>query len=364
MTASDKRKVISLLFVGALAVGGFLVFRPSSPSGADKPQATSTAATPAGKPGRSVKASATVGGDDDGPGNTGKAAAPNGQTVFKSKWGAGDDELGHERPQEGAPVGPMSLAADAQGRITVLDTVNGRLVRRGADGKPEVMKIGLLDPQDMAVGDDGTAAVLDRFADKKVALYDESGNLRGEFPLMGEGVPDVGSVTGVFVDGKDVYVEREHATLVQIGTTDGQPVSPRQEIPGRPSRDGLSFLKAGIIDAPEGRVYVVSIERATMKNRFTRELRLAGLVRTIVLLDTDKSGTIYFAAVVEQADSTEAVLLHCLEPLKGVVVGTAVLPPNTLPEETFRDFTVLDEGGVIYALRTEQGVSYLKYDCE
>jgi hypothetical protein len=96
----------------------------------------------------------------------------------------------------------------------------------------------------------------------------------------------------------------------------------------------------------------------------TRELRLQAFVRAILLLDTDRAGTIYLATLVEQPDSSEVVLLNCLEPLKGVVVGSAVLPPNTLPEETFRDFTVLDEGGVIYALRTEQGVSYLKYDCE
>jgi hypothetical protein len=356
------RKAAPLLLLLAAAFALFFLLRKPSASGPDKtsgPSASDTAVLagngPSSRPG--------VAGKDDkaGPAQLQEA---NGKPLFNAKWGSGDGELGHERPQEGAPTGPMSLSVDSKGRVVVLDSVNGRLVRQGEGGKPEPMKIGLMDPQDMAAGQDGSTAVLDRFADKKVAVYDESGNLRGELPLEGEGVEDVGSVTGVFVDGEAVYVEKEHGSLVQIGTTSGQPVEPRQEIPGRPSRDGLSFIKAGIVDAQEGRVYVASIDRATVKQRFTRELRLQTFVRAIVLLDTDKTGTIYFATEIDQGDGTEAILLNCLDPLKGVVVGSALLPANTMPEETFRDFAVLDEGGVVYALRTEQGVSYIKYDCE
>lgn len=362
MTATDMRKAAPLLLVVAVVVVAFFSLRKSPDGGPGKPTSTVTSSGASPRPPRVVPGPRPA--SSGGGGAQGGAQEPNGRALFTAKWGSGDDELGHERPQEGAPTGPMSVAVDAKGRVTVLDSVNGRIVRRGADGKAEAMKIGLLDPQDMAAGQDGSMAVLDRFADKKVAVYDESGTLVGEIPLQGEGVEDVGSVTGVFVDGSDVYVEREHGPLVQVGTTNGQPVQPRKEIPGRPSRDGLSFLKAGIVDAPEGRVYVASIDRATLENRFTRELRLQAFVRSILLLDTDRAGTIYFATEVEQGDGTDMVLLNCLEPLKGVVVGTAVLPVNTLPEESFRDFAVLDEGGVVYSLRTEQGVSYIKYDCE
>ena len=361
MTASDLRKAVPFLLLAGV-VAAFYNLRSCAP-GKDTTSGAAVSAAPTGRPRPGPGRAPSAAGAAQGSASA-EQKEPNGRAVFTAKWGSGDDELGHERPQEGAPTGPMSLGVDSKGRVTVLDSVNGRLVRRGADGKTDVMKIGLLDPQDMAVGPDGSTAVLDRYADKMVAVYDESGNLRGELPLQGEGVEDVGSVTGVFVDGDGVYVEREHGPLVQIGTTNGQPVDPRSEIPGRPSRDGLSFLKAGIIDPPEGRVYVASIDRATGENRFTRELRLQAFVRSIVLLDTDKTGTIYFATEVEQGEGQEMVLLNCLEPLQGVVVGSAVLPVNTLPEETFRDFVVLDEGGVIYSLRTEQGVSYLKYDCE
>ena len=41
------------------------------------------------------------------------------------------------------------------------------------------------------------------------ALYDESGALIGNLPLEGEGVATPGDVTGVFVDGDDVYADRK-----------------------------------------------------------------------------------------------------------------------------------------------------------
>jgi len=261
-------------------------------------------------------------------------------------------------------MGPMSFAVDARGRVYVLDEVNGRIVRHAPDGKAEsATPIALRTPQDIAVADDGSMAVLDRFAGKEVAVYDESGAMKGELPLEGTGIDDTGAVTGVFVDGKDVYVEKEHGPLVKIGTTSGAKADPRTEIPGRPSRDGLSYLNAGITDAEAGRAYVSSIERATGQHRFTRELRLKSFIRSIVLLDSDKTGQIYFAAEVGPPSGEGSVLLTCLEPLKGVVVGNAVLPENTLPEETFKDLTVLDGGGVLYAVRSEQGVAYQRYDC-
>lgn len=259
----------------------------------------------------------------------------------------------------------MSLAVDEKGRAYVLDQVNDRVVRRGPSGEVEgVVPLKLTNPQDIALGKGGSMAVLDRLSDKAIALYDEGGALRGQLPLTGEGVPEPGLVTALVVDGDNVYVEREHGPLVRIGDMSGHPADPRLEIPGRPSRDGLSYLSAGITDASAGRVYVSAIDRATNAHRFTRELRLKTEVHSIVLLDSDKKGTIYFAAEVEAQADEPVVVLTCLEPKKGAPTGSAVLPANTLPEETFRDLTVLDGGGVLYAQMTEAGATYKRYDCE
>jgi hypothetical protein len=258
----------------------------------------------------------------------------------------------------------MSLAGDRKGGVLVLDQVNSRIVRYGPDGKPETaFGSDLRTAQDVAVGDDGTVAVMDRFGGKDVTIYDESGQAIGKLPLQGDGVEEPGELTGLFVDGKDIYAERKHGPLVKLGDTAGNPADPRSEIPGRPSRDGLSFINAGIIDAPAGRAYVSSIDRATSQHRFTRELRLEALILSIVLLDTDRSGIIYFGAHLEDAPNEEVIQVTCLDPKSGQPLGTAMMPANTMPEETFRDLTVLDGGGVLYALRSESGVAYQRYDC-
>lgn len=261
-------------------------------------------------------------------------------------------------------MGPMSFAHGANGKTYVLDQVNHRIVRRGKDGSVEgTSELTQRGAQDIAVAKDGSAAVLDRILDKSVALYDPSGALLGQLPLEGEGIDDTVHVTAVLIDGDDVYVEREHGPAVKIGDIHGVPAGARTEIPGRPSRDGLSYLTAGITDGPEGRAYVSSSERATGQHRFTREMRYKSEIRAIRLLDTDLSGTIYFAVELHEEPSFEWVSLQCLEPSKGVPMGSATLPANTMPEESWRDFTVLDGGGVMYAQRSENGVTYQYYDC-
>lgn len=257
----------------------------------------------------------------------------------------------------------MSVAHDGKNRVLVLDQVNGRIVRRGADGAVDkTIPVKLRDAQDLGVASDGSIAVLDRLGDKSIALYDDDGQVKGQLSLDGAGDP--GKITAMIIDGNDVYVEREHATLVKLGDTSGHPADPVTQIPGRPSRDGRSFLNAGITSATQGRAYVSSIDRATNEHRFTRELRLKSEIHSLVLLDSDKKGTIYFAAALHEEPSTDWVVLECLDPEKGVPIGSAILPANTMPEETFRDFTVLDDGGVIYALRSDAGVDYERYDCQ
>jgi hypothetical protein len=360
-----KRWAIGASLLIALAL--YFAFRPRRKQETKSSPAASASAVDAPRPTARARRSRLPTPAARNAAPSAPAEDPQGRTVFFAKWGGAPDELGRERPAEGNPQGPMSVGVDAKGRVTVLDAVNARLVRRGPDGKPDrTFPLDVTNPEDVAVAPDGSSAVLDRFRDKSVTLYDDSGRLRGKLSLEGDGVGDVGSVTGVFVDGNDVYVEREHATLVKLGDMTGMAAEPRVEIPGRPSRDGLSYINAGIIEAATGRTWVSSIERATMKHRFTRELHLGSFVRYVVLLDTDKLGTIYFAADVDQAGGGqgEQVVLTCLDPVSGEPVGSAVLPANTLPEESFRDLTVLDEGGVIQALRTDSGVTYAHYDCE
>ena len=365
----QNERLIALALAGVV-VGGVVAARSCSDKGSKGARSSANKGNPAAS---ARPSGAGRRGPAELPAPTGSAivaperdgATSDGKVVFFSPWGGSHkDQLGRERPQEGNPMGPMSVAHDGKGNIYVLDQVNGRVVRRGPDGALlGTSDVKLRAAQDLAVGKDGSMAVLDRLGDKAIALYDPSGALKGQIPLEGEGIDETGYVTGVFVDGSDVYVEKEHGPLVSVGDVNGGLAQPRVEIPGRPSRDGLSFLNAGITDASVGRAWVSAIDRASGQARFTRELRLRSQIRSIVLLDSDKAGVIYFALELHEEPSTDWVLLQCLEPLHGLPVGSALLPAETMPEETFRDLTVLDDGGVIYAFRSSDGVSYQHYDC-
>lgn len=261
-------------------------------------------------------------------------------------------------------MGPMSLAVDGQGDVYILDEINGRIVRRGADGRVEgSIHLDQPTPEDIVVAPDGSIAVLDRLGDKDVALYDASGAERGKLPLVGKGISDPGEVTSIITDGNDVYAEKEHGQLVKLGDTSGNAADPRTTLSGRPSRDGTALLSAVIVSANAGRVRITSTDRASGRERFARDLALIPVVNQILLLDTDRRGTVYFAAEVQRPGHAPRVMLSCLDGATGAVTGGAVLPANTMPEESFRDFAVLDGGGVIYALRSNAGVTYQRYDC-
>ena len=293
-------------------------------------------------------------------------AAP-GRVFARAAWGNGPGELARARPAEANPEAPMSLAEGPDGTVVVLDQVNGRLVRFDREGRPiDTVRVGLVEAQDVSVAADGTVAVLDRLVDRKVALYGPDGREIGRLGVEGEGIPEGGGVTAVIVDGDDVYLERENGPLVRVGDTSGTAAEPREEVPGRPTRDGLSFIMAGIIDAPAGRFFVNSIERATRQHRFTRDVGVPMGIRRIVLLDTDAAGIIYVGVTgvpFGAGEDDEQGQLLCFAPVDGTTIGSVRFPVNTDPDETRREMIVLSTGGVLYSQRSDEGVALTLYDC-
>ncbi len=292
-----------------------------------------------------------------------------GTVVASFGWGSGEGNLGRSKPDEANPEAPMSLTVDALGQVWILDQVNERMVKLDRSGKPiGTVPLPVQAAQDVVVGPDGTALVLDRLVDKSVALIGADGKPRGELPIIGKGLEEGGAVTGVFSDGKDVYVEREHGDSVKVGSTSGEASKDRPEVPGRPAQDGRTYLTAGIVDGPSGMVMVTAIDREPQQHRFTRQLSLGQPVLALNALDADLSGIIYLGAVVELPSSTpEApqfnVALLCLDPLDGRPLGQTRFPANAMPEETFREMAVLPEGGVLFLERTASGPRVVRYGC-
>lgn len=94
-----------------------------------------------------------------------RVAGPS-EVLVRAAWGSSPGQLGRERRQEGNAEGPMALTAARNGDLVVLD----------------------------------------RLADGVVAILDNDGRPMGELPLLGPSVKEGGAVTGLFVDGDDVYV--------------------------------------------------------------------------------------------------------------------------------------------------------------
>lgn len=278
--------------------------------------------------------------------------------LLVARWGSARGELGRERPQEGNPEGPMSLVLAGKD-LVVLDQVNGRLARYDAKGRLLSTSDAPTTAQDVAIGKDGTVAMIDRLVGKAVTLVDANGRKIGELPL-GPKVGEPGLVTAVVVDGKKVYVEREHGALVLIGGTDGTPATDEEQLTGRPSKDGNLLLTAGLASKAQGRAYLNAVDRKSGALKFARSILFPRPAQAIVLLDSDAKGVLYLG--VASGDPGDAHIA-CLDPGDGHVLGRIVLPLSHTPEESFRDFTVGDDGTIAFAVRTDEGVQYRTAAC-
>lgn len=356
--------VVAVLLVAGLAFYS-LRPRPGSIEVIEEDPAADAANAPLPVPPAAAKKTAVLSTDAGLP----EARTGGGSVLASFGWGSGEGSLGHSTPDEANPEAPMSLTVDAQGNVWILDQVNQRLVKLDKSGKQiGTVPLPLQAAQDVVVGPDGTAMVMDRLVDKSIALIGPDGKPRGELPLVGKGLEEGGAATGVFSDGEGVYVEREHGDSVLVGSTSGEANKERPEVPGRPAGDGRTYLTAGIVDGSTGTVMVTAIDREPQQHRFTRQLSLGQQVVALNALDADLSGIIYLGTVVELPGSTAelpvfGITLLCLDPLDGRPLGRTQFPSNTMPEETFRELTVLPEGGVLFLERTPNGPMVVRYGC-
>lgn len=355
--------------VAVLLVAGWALWstrpRPGSIEVLEDEPRADAASTPGAKQEATAKATVAASLDAGVP----EARTGPGTVVASFGWGSGNGDLGRSKPDEANPEAPMSLTVDALGQVWILDQVNGRLVKLDRSGKPMgSVPLTVQAAQDVVIGPDGTAMVLDRLVDKSIALIGADGKPRGELPVLGKGVEEGGAVTGVFSDGKDVYVEREHGDSVKVGSTSGEANKERPEIPGRPAGDGRTYLTAGIVDGATGTVMVTAIDREPQQHRFTRQFSLGQPVLALNALDADRSGIIYLGTVIELPGSTPeapqfSVALLCLDPLDGRPLAQTRWAANAMPEETFREMTVIPEGGVLFLERTPNGPKVVRYGC-
>jgi hypothetical protein len=209
--------------------------------------------------------------------------------------------------------------------------------------------------------------VLDRLGQRPgVQIYDADGRPGQRLRVVGGKIEEGGGITGLFVTAGGVYVEDGHDDLVRVSDGDGQQTDLQETIPGRPTRDGKLFIKAGVIDKAAGRVYVQAHDLGKQL-AWELPLNLTRPVLHLLLLDSDLKGRIYLGAEVGVEDAVthemgELATLVVQIDAQGKLTGTLTLPPTTADAaETFRPLVVGDDGTIYHMVVTAQGLHISKY---
>ncbi len=279
-------------------------------------------------------------------------------------WGA--DGVGKGQSEDGYPGGPNSFTVAADGTTWVLDQFNHRMLHLGPDGKIlGTRKLSLESPADVALGKDGSMAVIDRTRQNQVELFDAQGRSRGMLPLPGAVPGEPSELTRVFVDKDKVFAQRgEGGPLIPLGAMNGT-AQTGADVNGQFSRDGKLLISAGITNYDEGRVWVSGADPTSQAHLFTREANLATPLEQILLFDSDVTGMMYLVVKATYGEQgTASTLVLCLDGSeRGRITRMFSLPYPNAPLDTFRKFDVAPEGGLLAAEYTETGVSYRVHAC-
>lgn len=259
----------------------------------------------------------------------------------------------------------MGLSVAPDGSVLIVDQVNRR-IERYRDGKPvSTTPIGGDTVQDLALLPEGRLAVLDRFVDKGVQIYESDGRLLNDVVLGGQ--TELGSLTGVFADASGVYVEREHGLVLRIADASGNRVTGERELPGRPSRDGQLVISAALLERQSGQFLVRAIDRVKGSPVWERVIQLPTPILHMVMLDSDKQGRIYAAAVTALEEQvppyrlTDEALFAVQLGRDGSERGRLKLPPLHGSDETFRPVSVGDDGSLYVMRSSESGLTVTRY---
>ncbi len=285
--------------------------------------------------------------------------------VVEAGWGAGPGKFGRKRAAESSPEGPMALSVASDGSIVIIDQVNRRIERYRDGHSTSTTPIGGDTVQDLALGPEGRMVLLDRFVDRGIQVYGPDGKLLNDVPLSGK--TELGSLTGVFADEHGIYVEREHGMVQRVADANGNRTSGDRELPGRPSRDGQLVIAAAMLERQSGQFQIRAFDRAKGTQVWDRVIQLPTPILHLVMLDSDKHGRIYVAAVTALEEPTPPYRLTD-ESLFAVQVGRdgtergrLKLPPLHGSDESFRPVTVDDAGNLYVMQSSETGLTVVRY---
>jgi hypothetical protein len=289
------------------------------------------------------------------------AEEPAAELVVVAPWGDGDGELGRRGGDESNFEGPLSFAVSPAGEPYVLDQVNRRVARWSADGsRLDAVPLDSTTYQDLALAPCGELVLLDRLVARVVRAVALDGTVLGEAPVLGEGIPEGGGVTGVFARDDGVWLEYEHRWSVRVMDARFAPTFYRWAVPGRPAGPGELHVGAER-RAPEA-LDVWTVDRTAGQEVARATLRFAEPVDRIAGLGRDANGRLLLAAhsVVEGPAPSYEVLFSGFTV---VVLGPELqerarwsAPESAGPWEQWDVFELAADGTVWQSAFAERGV--------
>lgn len=283
-------------------------------------------------------------------------AAPASATLA---WGS----EGLARSFDETPRGASSFTFDAAGRAVVVDELGHRVVVVDGSGRA-TRSVSLPHPHadEVLVSRGGRIIVMDRRDTGTVSIEGPDGGW-STIQLSRAGVDAPRDVSRLVEHGDRLYVQRDgNGPLLEVGDTAGRAATERAELQGIPTRDGRFLVSAGVTDAERGRVWVNLARAADATHVWTRELRLPVEVGAVGLVDTDAHGRIYVVSLGETREGAYSNWLTCLSEGDGETLSTQSFPVQ--PRwESFRDFEVRPDGGLVVAMREPEGLRFVTVTC-
>jgi hypothetical protein len=155
--------------------------------------------------------------------------------------------------------------------------------------------------------------------------------------------------------------------LVRIADASGKSDGARDELPGRPTRDGRLLIAASLADRAAGLVTVRAYDRASGQPAWAQTVKFALPILHVLMLDSDRQGMVYLAAAIGRESEVppfpiidERITLVRLG-AGGAVRATLDVPPIESPDEVFRPITVGDDGVVYVMVPGKDGLTVYAY---
>lgn len=283
--------------------------------------------------------------------------------VLHATWGNKLDQLGHDLPVEAAPLGPTSFVVAKDGTTHVLDAVNSRIVVYQRDKAVRTLALAQDTFQDLDFHGDGYV-LLDPFTAGSLAFTDGQGRILHEVPLVGQGVPEPGLVTGVFDRADGVWVEVGHDYLMRLTDASGAPLETRVRAEGRFIDEGPASSTTTIeaMAAKPWGARIVRHERGAEVGNALVQSTFSLPLLSVTGVEGLPDGSVFLGVRLHEDEvvapfaikRTEHWLLS-FDP-NGEERDRLLIPEQTTPEEMFREMKAGRDGKMYAWTFTEAGV--------